>query len=849
MLLSKFSIRKRIIIGAIILALLSVGIVLFSILNNEKIIRITRNSSDKAIGFSDKMSTIALEVGVMERLTNKISQTTNVVELEELVNTLGIQKARVDSSFESAIQSYPEFRTPLTQARAVFNKWKPIRDSILNYQLLGAYDKAGEFTRISATQWSDSLRVEMNRLRDLANQSLVRENSTAETLRKRMVRVSLLVIIIGLLLAAATVILVGNSIAIPLRHIVRVSRRHQQGDLASRCNLDDKSELGALASAIDEMTESISSRITEKDSALRITSELVASGSLDDFISRVLKILSKESGAVAAVFYQHRENSEIFTAVSSIGVDIEKLNPLSGKYFEGEIGKALSERNITMLNIDNGTAKFRFHTLAGDLEPNEIMALPVSLNGSVTAAITLAHLKGFSGTFHNVAQQILPLINETYKAFHYNHQVTLKSQQLIDANRQLEQQAEELSHQAEEIQQQAEELSEQNMELEEQKSELEAADKLKSEFLSNVSHELRTPLNSIIALSRVLISQADNKMPVKTDYLTTIERNGSKLLEMINDLLDLSSIEAGHFDISLSAVAPEKVVNSVVQTLEPVASQKKIALVFHNGNNYKPVLADEKRLSQVLLNIAGNAVKFTEEGSVTISIEQDSAITKFVVEDTGVGIDRDFLPHLFDRFTQFDGTMTRKHQGSGLGLHIAKNLVTLMNGKIEVNSTPGAGSRFEIYIPNFDSDSEIPAVPAPVKEISHTDLAPVLKNKTILAVEDNPVTLEELKMFFGNYGARLETVTSGDEAFEWLKKEKADLILLDLMLPGKDGKEVLAELKNEDKLKDIPVVVLTATHLTNKNIEKIKNLGAADVLAKGAVSRNNLIELISSVLI
>jgi len=243
-------------------------------------------------------------------------------------------------------------------------------------------------------------------------------------------------------------------------------------------------------------------------------------------------------------------------------------------------------------------------------------------------------------------------------------------------------------------------LQEQNFELDLRSREIEEANRLKSEFLSNMSHELRTPLNSVITLSNVLSRQAKDKLnDEENSYLEIIERNGKKLLELINEILDLSKIESGKAEIITDDINVGQLIGIIKDSLKPLAVEKGIVLNLKLPKKLPMVVTDESRLHQVFTNVISNAVKFTEKGLVDIIVKNDTKNVYVDIKDTGIGISEESLPHIFDEFRQVDGTTARQFEGTGLGLAIAYKTINLLGGTIRVKSKLGKGSTFSITIP------------------------------------------------------------------------------------------------------------------------------------------------------
>lgn len=264
----------------------------------------------------------------------------------------------------------------------------------------------------------------------------------------------------------------------------------------------------------------------------------------------------------------------------------------------------------------------------------------------------------------------------------------------------MQQQTEELQNQTEELRQTTDTLEMQNTELEEKRRQVESSNKLKSEFLANMSHELRTPLNSIMALSSVLIMRAKKKLNnEENDYLKIIERNGKRLLALINDILDLSKIEAGKMDVHPKPVSLGGLIQTITENIHTLSEQKSLDLTLNLEDNLPKIETDEARLHQALLNIVANAVKFTDKGSIEVSTKHDKKFVYIEVKDSGIGIAQEVLPHIFDEFRQADGTTSRQYEGTGLGLSITKKMMDVLGGEIQVKSELNIGSVFTVILP------------------------------------------------------------------------------------------------------------------------------------------------------
>ena len=361
------------------------------------------------------------------------------------------------------------------------------------------------------------------------------------------------------------------------------------------------------------------------------------------------------------------------------------------------------------------------------------------------------------------------------------------------------------------------------------KEEADRANHAKSDFLSRMSHELRTPLNSILGFGQLLDRQSptDAQRP-RIRYILSAGRH---LLNLINEVLDISRIEAGNLQLSLEPVCVEEAISEALDLMRPLASERAIGLATTSSLDAASyVLADRQRLKQVLLNLLSNAVKYTAmQGTVTLSFtKSENGMMRIQVRDTGAGIPVEKLARLFTPFDRL-GAEQSAVEGTGLGLALCQRLLSAMHGSLGVNSTPGIGSTFWLELPHADSPFQTLTAqkPAPVVE----DVAPE-DARRILYIEDNfsNVTLVE-QMLAERPALELLTAVQGRVGLELARKHEPDLILLDLHLPDVPGWQVLGQLKADQATRDIPVVVISAD-ATAPQIKRLLSAGASSYLTK-----------------
>lgn len=583
----------------------------------------------------------------------------------------------------------------------------------------------------------------------------------------------------------------------------------------------------------------------------------------------ILAEVCKYTNAITGTLYLFNEQEEMldlyaYYAFHNLSVVKKRI-----KMSEGWLGQVAKDQKAAVVK---GTLndKLELETSIISQELAEIMIVPFFFDKKLKGVVEIAFQNQLSA---NVKDYILAIANDigiainTAQARTIMHDLFEETQQQAEeleaqqeemrvTNEELLNKTEMLQASEEELRVQQEELRTINAELEEKASlleeknqaieearasinlkveELETTGKYKSEFLANMSHELRTPLNSILVLARIL---KDNKGANLSDdqikYASVIFNAGNDLLTLINDILDLSKIESGKLEMMNDHVPVADILNDMEMLFAEVASNKKIDYKTSVTGVPVKIYTDKVRVEQVIKNMLSNAFKFTPEGgsiSINVSPGDKAKTISFSIKDTGIGIPLEKQKLIFEAFQQADGSTSRKYGGTGLGLSISRELAGLLGGHISVKSEPGVGSEFTLTIPleaevNQAREETVPTAETftPVKEflrpIPQTERREPGKEPLVVIVEDDKNFADILKDYAKDHGYRAITIHEGTHAFETIKKNQPDAVILDIMLPGKDGWQILKELKSSEETSSIPVHLMSAGEAAANRVRK-----------------------------
>ena len=659
----------------------------------------------------------------------------------------------------------------------------------------------------------------------------------------------LLFLVIGIFLLSVIISsMILRNIRKPVTELTGAANLFQNGDMNARSPYESKNELGALSASFNKLAASIQLTTELKDKVADLAGLMLSEYDVKKFFQATLNALAVHTGSQMAAIYLLSDDKKTFHHFESIGLDDQARLSFSADSYEGEFGAVLHSRKFQHLKQINESTRFVFYTVGGKFIPREIITLPILADNEVVAIISLASVVSYTTLSIELIDNILITLSTRVEGILAFHKIKGFSEALASQNRELEAQKTELAVQSAE-------LIMQNTELEMQKKQLDEASRLKTNFLSNMSHELRTPLNSVIALTGVLNRRLVSQIPAEEySYLEVIERNGKHLLNLINDILDISRIEAGREEVEITKFNPGNLVAEVITMIHPQATEKNIGLQQEGDDPMLFISSDADKCRHILQNLVGNAVKFTGKGSVVISTRNDDQCVVFTVTDTGIGISANHLPHIFDEFRQADGSTSRRYGGTGLGLAIAKKYANLLGGTIAVKSSPGEGSEFALTLPlNYAAEKTVtePAASAGyyTRLQNHSGEAAGSSGKTILLVEDSEPAIIQIRDILEDSGHELLIAHDGSEALGIISHTIPDAMILDLMMPGIDGFAVLKTIREAEPTAGIPVLILTAKHITREELQFLKRNNIHQLIQKGDVNRIELLRAVASMVV
>lgn len=631
------------------------------------------------------------------------------------------------------------------------------------------------------------------------------------------------IILVGIL---CSFVICGYTLT-PIQAMARAASQIAAGDLSQRVTAKSRDEIGVLAmtfnrmaDSLDHMTQAQQQRLAELSVLHDIGLVMRSTLDLDDLIERALEAVVEHLQYDRARIFlldtdkQALVHGRIAGATPAIKTQLWEMEvPLWGGGFIAKV--ATTGEPVFVDDIEKVKAE-AYRPMLDLLGVSSLLVVPLKIEERVLGVMSVDNVRSHRKLTLTDQRLLTTLANQMAIAIAN----ALAYRQIEQLNVSLE----------EKVQERTEELRLQQAKVQAVNLQLEVASRHKSEFLANMSHELRTPLNAIIGFSEVLLEKMFGELNDKQDeYLQDIYSSGTYLLSLINDILDLSKIEAGKLELELGLFDLRQLLENSLVMIKERALSHGITLSLDIADDVDALLGDERKAKQILFNLLSNAVKFTpDKGQVGIKASKAGNWAQIAVWDTGVGIDPEDQERIFEEFQQIGDPLIGKSEGTGLGLALTRKFVELHGGSIWVESTPGQGSTFTFTMPLTGTTVPIDQPASSVALSSQLGAPPVASSPLVLIIEDDPKSALLLSIYLSEAGYAVDTARDGEEGLEKMRQYAPVAVLLDVLLPKVDGWGFLTEVKRDPATRDIPVIIASIVDQKGKGFA----LGAADYLVK-----------------
>ncbi|MEK8127848.1 CHASE3 domain-containing protein [Paenibacillus filicis] len=801
-------------------------------------------------------------------------------------------------------KDYNDLRARMGDTPSQLQKLEDIRDLIQTWirtagdatiNLKESNDAAGLakfYESDPGKRYMDKLRIQMEEFRSTEKLFTQNRVETLETLNRWIQTQIYLLITAAIILSCIVTLVVSGSIVGTINRVSATIRSLtlSEGQIGTRITVSTKDEVRELAESTNGLLERMERRNWIKTQSAEFAGSYQGQANIrslaEAFIQRLAHTLNLPYGIV--YIRQPGRVSPTYAPAAAYAAEGELSSRPSYRAGEGLIGQAaLDLRMISLSELPD--AHVRISSGLGDSLPRHLLLVPVPHENEVVAIVELAAFQPFGDTELELLEQLRENLGAAIQGVLDNMELQRLYQESQAMTEELQVQAEELQTQAEELQTQQEELIASNdslrqsedrliwqkQTLELQKEEMASISKYKSEFMANMSHELRTPLNSMLILSQLLAENKEGNLTGKQiEFAQTINVSGSDLLRLINEILDLSKVEAGKMELQLEHYALEDLKESLERSFQPIAEKKGLQFRIQAASGLPDALfTDGHRLQQILRNLLSNAFKFTHRGSITLQIDRPATPLYgtdghpvsglcFSVIDTGIGIPPEKLDVIFEAFQQLDGTTSRKYGGTGLGLTISREMARLLSGTLQVQSTQGRGSQFILTIPEqlgdeasiylnpadteaaaavTDGDTaerkawgqdKLDPLPAPAV-LGDAAFEPAsLRGRTVLLVEDDIRNVFALSTYLEKLELTILYAETGLEALDQLERHPdVDLVIMDIMMPELDGFETMRRIRHQLRFQQLPIIALSAKAM-KEDQRKCMEAGASAYMNK-----------------
>ncbi len=873
-------------LGLILLLIVAVSLFLIQMFHelNEDTIQIVNHRYEKV----RLLSTYRYELNNLSRELRGLPVHSNANALADNIAITESYRINALIAMEALerLATNEEARQEVAKVKVIAGQYDRLADSIINAVKAGNDVEMIRPMLFDGAQIRTDITRELDKLQNTEEIAIKSELNHSLDVYTTAIRTIYACIILGILLAIAITVWVVEGITGNLNKVTTILKNAVAGklDYLPRLHITSQDEVGEIAVAFNKMADVIDAQAEFEQEqnwlnlhVAEITTICQSSVDFRNLAQAFLEKIVPLVGASFGLFYlKEQRGGEPY---------LEKLYSYAGderygqtiQFGEGLAGQcALSRKPLLIQDIPDDY--MMISSGLGSALPRSIFILPIEFKDELWGVIELATF----GTFGRLEQKFLTEAVKsagiTISIIHSRVEVETLLEESQTLAEELQEQSEELQTQQEELNAQQQELIAINEQLEQQYAqseiksrELEKAkaaleeharklsrnSKYKSEFLANMSHELRTPLNSLLILAQILAENKSGNLTAKqVEYANTISSSGNDLLNLINDILDLSKIESGRMEFILGEVRPKELCAQISNQFKYLANRKDIDFSVYIAPDVPAVIqTDEQRLRQVLKNLLSNAFKFTETGNVRLEVHKANpgvivpecdnlsveSIIEISVSDTGIGIAEDKQELIFKAFRQADGTTSRKYGGTGLGLTISRDIAQLMGGYIEVQSKIGQGSTFTLYFPSYRNlaahNEGVQQVAASLslqvaEAALQSDNQEVLIGKKVLIIDDDMRNLFALTSVLESQHMEVLVAENGKESLNIIKNHPdIDLVLMDVMMPEMDGFTAMREIRDIPQYKDLPIIALTAKAMKNDR-EQCLQAGASDYISK-----------------
>jgi len=838
----------------------------------------------------------------LEKQPEQMRKNRELIQLSTAqVNTKLDQLAR---QAVSDSESQSEVDALLGRLQTLFASYQTTSNAMANFAVQGRSDEAVRQLTEDTVKTRNDLFQTITELTETEERAMDAVLIRSQSVYDNTMLTVICTVVLTLLVGAGITLWVTRSISSSIRRVTEVmsNTSYDTIDSLPRIRVTSKDEIGEISHAFNEMAQALEeharheneyrmaiqeqswlkSKVAEMSTMYQGVQDVQTLAHL--FLAKVTPMV----GASYGVLYLRDVygDDQLLQRVASYAYDSHAVGANGFRMGEGLVGQCALENQPKLLTNVPDTY-LRIQSGLGASAPSTLLLLPIIYEGRVLAVLELASLEVFSTLYLNLLQELLTTLGITINSIvgHMRVEELLRNSQAM--TEELQSQSEELQLQQEELRSINEQLEDQYKTSEQKTKELEVtkgaleekarqvliSSKYKSEFLANMSHELRTPLNSLLILAQMLAENGEGNLTAKqVEFAQTIHSSGHDLLTLINDILDLSKVESGKMELYVNEMLLSDLESYVEMHFRTLARQKGLELRLERGADVpNTFVTDEHRLRQILKNLLANAIKFTEQGTVTFRMEcvdgvaapaklaEQGPLLAFSVLDTGIGIPADKRDLIFEAFRQADGTTSRKFGGTGLGLSISREIAHLLGGQIVVESEEGQGSMFTLFLPlqyvpmeaaeHIDDQLEaaIGGLLSPVEAPEQDDhLAPEVspqgteldKNgrsvsgKKVLIVDDDMRNVFALTTALESQQMQVVFAENGREALELLEQDaEIDIVLMDIMMPEMDGYEAMRMIRSNAAYEQLPIIALTAKAMKYDR-EKCIEAGASDYISK-----------------